>query len=108
MSNESKLLEIDKRVTILETELPIIKENINDIYDVVYETKEKLDKQNGTIPFISEQIRELVEEHREFAKKIDDYIIKTERIDFKTKILWAAGGLISSSIIYFVLKYIGL
>jgi len=103
-----KVLEIEKRLTILETELPIIKENINDIYDIVYDTKEHLDKQNGAIPHMTEQLKELVDEHHEFAHKIDNYIIKTEKIDLKTKIMWAMGGTGLSALVYIVSKLIGL
>jgi len=107
-----KLLEVEKRLTTLETELPIIKENINDIYDVVYEIRDKIMKQNGVLPHISEQMKESATEHKKFVDKMNEYVlrdsIRTEKIDSKTKIMWAVGGLIFGSLLFFVMKYIGL
>jgi len=105
---------LEHRVTVLETDLKHVeetekelKEYCNEIYDVILETKTRLDKQNGILPHIYDQIQLLSSKQEKFEESFDKFIIKFEKTSFKAKILWGGAGTILSSTVFIILKVLG-
>jgi uncharacterized protein YoxC len=107
--------QIETRVTVLESELVHTKDDIkelkaysNEIFDIVSGTKEKLDKQNGAIPHLVEQVTKLIDKHENFNNKFNDFVIKSEGNSVKTKILWGIFITVISSGICIIFKLLNL
>lgn len=108
--------ELDKRIAVLEVENDYAKEDrlelkksFDQVYDLVYSIKEKLDRQNGIIPHISESIGILNEKHDTLSQTFNQYIVKNEtkveKNEIKLKVLWGIGTFLISGIVSLVIAY---
>jgi len=105
------LEKLDTRVAVLETETKVIKEDIkelksysNEIFNIVSSTKERLDKQNGAIPSISEKLNDLGIDQKLLSNNLDRFILLTEKNVFKSKIIWGVVGGVGSGLLIVILK----
>ena len=87
------VIELDTRVSVLETETKNVKEDINDmqmhmnkIYDVVFDVKERIDKQNGKLPYIVEKVDSLSDKQEIFIGKFNDYLLDSEKKNISNKL----------------------
>ena len=95
--------DLETRVAIVETRQNIFEENVNEIYDVVQEVKERLDKQNGILPHISDEVKDL-------SSKLNEYIAESNTAKgvtaFSHKLLWAIMGGMGTAVLALVVKII--
>jgi chromosome segregation ATPase len=105
--------ELDKRVTILEVELKNMSTSLNKLdkiieenTEITFQIKEKLDKQNGAIPHLSEMIKQIATRQEQIADKLNTSIVGTLMYKTKTKVMWGMLAVIGISLTGIVLKSI--
>jgi TolA-binding protein len=107
------LTELDKRVAILETEFQNMEKRVAKMDDIVTENyqgtlaiKERLDKMNGTIPHLADDMKELKADQKELIASLNKNKIEDEKKGAKLNILWMAGVGIVSAGFSILIKYL--
>lgn len=86
---------LDKRISILEVKFNAMEKTIEKIndkleqsYDVSIQIKERLDKWNGTIPHMAEDMKSLKENQTNLSKALIKNEINDEQHSTKMKVVW--------------------
>ncbi len=96
--------ELETRVAVLEVKSDVqsekfdkIEESLKETHGMVFSIKERLDKQNGIIPHMAEDMK-VIKKHYEIVSK--------EQTDsgIKLKILWGVLGALGGSLLSLVIK----
>ena len=109
------MAELNERVSILEVKFENMEDTLKRLmnnhaehFDTTLQIKERLDKQNGAIPHMSEDIRAMTLTQNKMFSRMNSDKIKSENLDVKFKILWAglaiAAGAVLTHFIHVLLK----
>ena len=106
--------ELDKRLVVAENDLKHmaaateeLKSTVNENYRLTLEIKERLDKQNGSIPHMSKGVESISSNLILLSKRMNDSEKRNISNTFKTKLMWGAlifitSALVTATIGYFV------
>jgi chromosome segregation ATPase len=103
--------ELDKRITVLESEFENMEKSIMKIDVAVSENKEatmaikeRLDKWNGSIPHLVEDVQEVKGLQIQLLDKISKNNVADEKREVKMKIVWAAFAALAGAILSYTIK----
>ena len=103
----------EARVIVLESEMSHVKDCLEDLScqlqhntEMTLHIKEKLDKQNGAIPGIQENVKLLLSEHRDLRKEVAKQTENQAKNGIKIKVLWGMAGVIATAIMSYVINLI--
>ena len=107
----SDLTDLDKRTAILEMELQNMKlavekidTRLEDSLKATLEVKERLDRQNGAIPHMSETLKLILSEQKQISSQLAVNDIKDAGSQVKIKIMWGIIVILGSSLAMFGLN----
>jgi uncharacterized coiled-coil protein SlyX len=111
MAGDDNYYNLDKRISILEVKQEAMNETIEKIdasieesYKISLQIKERLDRWNGSIPHMAEDLKEL----KETQASLNKALVKSEHDDkensTKTKILWGIVTTIGGGLAGYLIK----
>jgi len=63
------------------------------------EIKERLDKWNGTIPHLSEDLKEIKEDYKKMGETLGTHIVEETKNISKIKIMWGILGAVGTALV---------
>ena len=103
--------DLHTRVSVLETRfdnmedvLSRFEKGMNDHAQITLQIKERLDKQNGLMPHMSEDIKALIKQQSEVSERMTHNEIREASRSVKVKIVWAVMGILGTGLLAFILK----
>jgi peptidoglycan hydrolase CwlO-like protein len=103
--------EHEARIAVLEVEMQHIKEEhtntrmwLSSIDGKVDDIRSRMDKQNGAIPHIQDDIKKFGESLEKLHNKTEQISTTASTTKFKTGILWAGLGMVSTAILTFLIQ----
>jgi len=105
-TNEARVIVLESEMTHVKNAIDDLRETLEHNTEMTFHIKERLDKQNGAIPSIQENMKILLSEHRDLAKQVSDQATNQAKISVKTTILWAIVGVIGTGIAGYLMNII--
>lgn len=100
------MAEISERVSILEVKFENMEESLQrlsvsqkEYLDITMEIKERLDRQNGAIPHMVDDIRGVLETQSKILGRLNKDSQKAEALSFKMKIVWSILALVAGGVV---------
>jgi chromosome segregation ATPase len=109
----SDIIEIDKRVSVLEVEvenmeisLKKLDRNIENNGQITLQIKERLDKQNGAIPHLSEMVKNMAAQQEKMMSSLTSEKVRHAGMDAKVTALWVLSAGIVTGVMGYAIKSI--
>lgn len=103
--------ELDKRISVLETELENMEKSIMKIdvavsenHEATMSIKERLDKWNGSIPHLVEDVKEVKGLQMKLLDKLNKNTIADKNREAKIKIMWGVFAAVGGALLSFAIK----
>ncbi len=105
------LNDLDKRISVLETEFENMEKTIMKVETVIHDNyegtlaiKERLDKWNGSIPHLAEDVKEMKGTQVELVKLLSEKAVMDGKQTQKMNIMWAIGAALIGAGLSIVIK----
>lgn len=108
--------EVSERVSVLEVKVENVEKALSKLsdsqkehFETTLQIKERLDKQNGAIPHIQEDMRGLVDTQEKILSRLNKDSIRNANLSIRVKLLWSTlaigvGSLLTHVVHHFLSK----
>jgi predicted nucleic acid-binding Zn-ribbon protein len=107
----ANISDLDKRISVLETEFENMEKTVMKVESVVHDNyegtiaiKERLDKWNGSIPHLAEDVKEMKSTQTELVRLLSEKAISDTKQAIKINIMWAVGAAIIGAAFSYAIK----
>ena len=103
---EVRISVVEEKQKNLQEDVKELKQNTNEIYDVVQDLRDRVIKQNGSIPHIVKHVESISKKQGEMSEKMTAQMLTSKDTSWKVKIMWGGAGLLASGVVAMSVKLI--